>query len=234
MKRLLTTTAIVCGALWFHPPTAHAALVSMSNALGNCGSPGTCEGITYTLEMSATAGNPTANFALTISGENTASDTKGGIHAGRTGVESFALGDPAGDVSTASVSSPTGYTFVDGGLSNSGSPSGDCNGSGSFFCFHDTAITNSSPASSGTLVFDFSVTVKTGDWSGYTNPAFKINWVGSANNYDLVSQDIPVNTTCPDCVINPTDGGSVPEPASIAILGLGVLGIGAVTARKRR
>ena len=126
-------------------PAAYAAAV-LSLAAGNCS---TCEGITYELDMSTTSGSKTASFTLTITGENTASDTQ----KGREAVEAFAFGDPAGDVSTAAVTSPAGYTFKDGGLSNSGGV-GDCDMTGNFFCFHDPGISTASLLS-GPLVFNF-------------------------------------------------------------------------------
>jgi hypothetical protein len=53
----------------------------------------------------------------------------------------------------------------------------------------------------------------------------------SQNNYSLVSADIPVNTTCPDCVINPVIIDA-PEPAALALLGTGLLGLAAVRWRR--
>jgi hypothetical protein len=171
------------------------------------------DGITYTLtENSISANGLTAFFTLAISGENTASDTEGG----RTGINALAFNQPSpGTVTSGVMTSPSGFSFMLGGLNSSG-----CDGSGNFFCFDNTAIPPTpSTLLSGPLSFNFNVTANTaGVWSAYTTD-FKIDWVGTKNNYDLVSLPIPVN--------------GVPEPATWAMMLLGFAGVG-MTMRRRR
>jgi hypothetical protein len=168
------------------------------------------QGITYDLTLnSITNGGLTGDFTLAISGINTASDAEGG----RTGINAFAFTDPA--VGTAVSGTSSGFTFQTGGLNSTG-----CDGSGNFFCFANTGYDPGSPIPSS-LSLMFSVTSDTaGSWANYT-PSFKIDWVGSKNNYDLVSQPIPVN--------NP-----IPEPATWGMMLLGFAGIGMALRRSRR
>ena len=210
MKYLLTTTALVAGVCCF-AATGSAAPLSL-----------TADGITYTLtETSITNGGLTGNFTFTISGENTASDTEGG----RSGINAIAFNQPApGTVTSGTMSSPPNFTFQLGGLNSSG-----CNLTGNFFCFDNTTIPPTPGGTlSGLLTFNFSVTANTaGVWNGYTTD-LKIDWVGTQNNYDLVSLPIPVNTGT-----TPPPPPPIPEPASIALLGLGLLGLGLVRQRPR-
>jgi hypothetical protein len=184
-------------------------------------------GITYELtETSVTNGGLTANFILAISGINSATDTEGG----RTGINAFAFNDAPDAVSGSSA----GYVFALGGLNSSG-----CDGAGEgFFCFDNTSI----PPTPTTLLGDslsivFSVTSDTlGSWGDNFDPSFKIDWVGTKNNYDLVSKDIPVNggtcvgSGCP----TPTPTGVVPEPATWAMMLLGFGAVGFSMRRTRR
>lgn len=172
-------------------------------------------GITYDLtQTSISADGLTSFFTLLISGENTASDTEGG----RTGINAIAFNQPApGTVVTGTMTSPSGFTFSLGGLNSSG-----CDGSGNFYCFDNTSIPPTpSTLLSGTLSFMFNVTADTaGVWVNYS-PDFKIDWVGTQNNYDLVSQPIPVNT-------------GVPEPATWAMMLMGFGAIGYSLRRRRK
>jgi MYXO-CTERM domain-containing protein len=82
------------------------------------------------------------------------------------------------------------------------------------------------------LDFVFDVTIAAGNswanaWDAYApdGPHLKIDWVGSQNNYDLVSAAVGVTTSTP-----------VPAPGNtLGLLGLGLIGIvGAVGWRRRR
>jgi hypothetical protein len=170
------------------------------------------DGITYSLLLnSVTNGGKTGNFTLSISGINTASDTEGG----RTGIHAFAFNDPAVGTAVSGISS--GFTFQSGGLN-----SGGCNGSGNFYCFTNTSATFPSPLpSSLSLVFNVT-TDNAASWNTWGTTDFKIDWVGSQNNYDLVSLAIPLNR-------NP-----VPEPATWAMMLVGFGGIGMAMRRKQR
>lgn len=182
------------------------------------------DNITYNLfETSVTNGGLTGNFVLVISGINTGADAG----SGRTGVNAFAFNDAPFAVSGTS----TGFTFETGGLNSSG-----CNGNGAgFFCFDNTGAVFADPLT-GFLALTFSVTSDTvGSWADW-DPSFKIDWSGSANNYDLVSLPIPVNEgPCigPGCpVVTPTDG--VPEPATWAMMLMGFGAAGYALRRRRK
>ena len=85
--------------------------------------------------------------------------------------------------------------------------------------------------STATYIFD--ITTATGDFTGY-NPAFKINYVGEVNNYDLVSKTIGLNGGTPgqQCATPPCDV-DVPEPTSLILLGSALM-TGGLALRRRR
>jgi hypothetical protein len=66
-----------------------------------------------------------------------------------------------------------------------------------------------------TLSFVFDITLSSGSFAGY-EPDFKINWVGTKNNYDLVSK-----------AIDPPGVATTPLPAALPLFasGLGALGL---------
>jgi hypothetical protein len=160
------------------------------------------DGITYS--MTASVLTATADqFTLSISGINGATDTE----KGRFGVQSFAFNPPA---NFASATAPTGFTEQSGGLN-----SGGCDGHGNFFCFAaNTTPSGPALAADSTLSFVFDITLSSGSFAGY-EPDFKINWVGTKNNYDLVSKAIdPVAATTP-----------LPAALPLFASGLGALGL---------
>jgi hypothetical protein len=142
------------------------------------------EGVTYNL-IETPLSPTTAQFELEISGINGPSDAEGG----RSGVAAFAFNPPKGFVSGTSP----GFTEMPGGLN-----SGGCDGSGNFFCFEANTIPPSTPAlpANSTLDIFFDLTISSsGNFSEFgpvgQDDSFKIEWVGSQNHYDLVSEDLP-------------------------------------------
>ena len=170
-------------------------------------------GVTYTL--TETVVSPTMDdFTLSITGINGSLDTEGG----RSGVQSFAFNDEG---SGWTITPPSGFTNMSGGLDSKG-----CNGKGTgFFCFSANTTPSKTPAlaANSSLSFNFSIT-----GSGLSNwsPDFKINWIGSKNNYDLVSKPISIGSG--------GGGTSVPEPASLGLLGLGLAGLGLARRKSRK
>jgi hypothetical protein len=154
------------------------------------------QGITYSLTY-----NGSASYTLDITGINSATDTEGG----RYGVNAFAFTTPTGFIDA----SAAGFTYKSGGLNSSG-----CNNTGNFFCFAANTTPAGLLAPGSALSFVFAVNA-IGDLSTW-DPSFKIDWAGSKNNYDLVSQPI-----------------GVPEPDALSMLGLGLVGLGLIMRRRK-
>lgn len=191
---------LIAAAAWVMAAPAHASLID--------------NGITYTLTQATTADLLTHQFTLSIAGINAVTDTEGG----RYGVESFAFNQPTGYVSD---TAPTGFTATPGGLNASG-----CDGSGNFFCFYANTIPSGPAlAANSSLSFIFQITSTT--FLNYV-PDFKINWVGTKNNYNLVS--LPL---APEDGSTPPPPTTVPEPGVLSLLALGLLGL-ALAVRRRK
>lgn len=168
------------------------------------------QGISY--DLTYTVIDPsTRSFTLDISGINSATDAE----KGRIGVAAFAFNYPIANTQPASVVAPLGFSYMAGGLNANG-----CSGSGNFFCFKANTIPTGSPLAAGsTLSFVFQIATA-GAFPTNWLPGFKIDWVGTKRNYDLVS--LPITPT-----------PAVPLPAAGLLL-LGGLGGLAMVRRRRK
>jgi len=217
MKATWKRLAVVLGAfgVCLAAGGAHASLI--------------VNGITYTLTESTTADPLTDRFTLDITGINGAADDEGG----RSGVDGIAFNPPANFASAVMID-PASWVFKDGGLN-----SGGCNGNGNFFCFDNPASVPTSPAlaAGSSLTFIFDVTLSSGTFANYA-PDFKINWIGSQNNYDLVSQ---VLTPTASSSSGPSSSsgtssssGPLPEPGTLLLLASGAIAAGLMRRRAAR
>ena len=182
---------------------------------------GSAQGITYEFSIIGGALNTTnATFNVHITGINAVTDLEGG----RSGINAFAFSTPGLPAISTGSTTLAGAPFNSGGLN-----SGGCNGSGGFFCFGNTNVANT-PALAANSVIDiaFTLTLASGNFLSWT-PAWKIDWNGSANNYDLVSQDIPLGPNG-----TPFDvPGETPIPGAVWLFASGI-GIGGAILRRRR
>jgi hypothetical protein len=210
---------------------AVGALVA-AGALGSSAAHATWidNGLTYSLYEQPTANPLIDQFTFQIDGINCVTncnpasgpDTEGG----RSGLNGIAFNQPVGIIDAKMIAPPSGYTYQLGGLN-----SGGCNTTGNFFCFKAVPPTPSSPAlpANSSLDFVFEVTLAAGNsWADYapSDPHFKVDWAGTQNNYNLVSQPIGITPGTP----------SVPSPGNtLGLLGIGLIGtVGAIRWNRRR
>ena len=208
MRKLVFMAALLGGTALAMP--AGAVLVS--------------QGLTYTLTESVIDADTHA-FVMSVTGINTASDTEGG----RTGLNSVAFTQPA-NFANATMTNPAGFNLIVGGLNSQG-----CDGSGNFFCFDDPTITGGQPVPGPLLgpSFNIAFTVDTtGAFPANYNPSMKIDWVGSQNNYDLVS--LPVGVTVNPPPPPPPPPPPLPEPGSLFLMASGLLGLAGFVGWRRR
>jgi hypothetical protein len=215
MKRLLATTAIVCGALWFHPPHASADVIYTINSSNDTGVSGA---------------GPFAQVDIHFVNSTTATATFSRL-------DSFTFGEMGLDIN-ASTFSITGLQFVL--APGSSTPTytvvmgGKVGGIGNFALDYSA---NPNGFSDSVVEANFTIHDTSGTWADETQvltssvPEAAVHAFVGANGNSFFASGGPSN--CNDCVINPTDGGSAPEPATIALLGIGLLGTLAAARRKR-
>ncbi len=147
------------------------------------------DGLTYSLTETVNSATDIL-FTLNITGINAPGPT-GDAEGGREAVTAFAFN---GLGNGWNITGPSGWSRLSGQTSNSGS---GCNSpGGGWFCFQQNTYGSSVLAANSSLSYSFELM---GSGLSSWDPSFKINWIGTKNNYDLVSQTL-------------TPGGTVAAP----------------------